>query len=268
MLAEIIDLTKSPPSPPRTSNTPRILNFDVVSGGKIQFEKSPISFGACENSNLRHTNQQQTNLWPTSAPTCEPTQIVNSFQPNMHAERVATVLEPLPEYRFPHGTGLKEPWTQREHELFLMGLIKYGKGRWGKISKHFLWNKTPEQIQGYATSFFGNLPYTYLHGFKRKKPTYSVANLMSKNKTLMDASTSNSIPMNVNQQPQQALKLFPEKAPFFPVSPYEEAKANNNNNNNAIMFGFQKQTNVASTSINTNSRANANGEVDLELRLG
>ncbi|RYR08513.1 hypothetical protein Ahy_B05g076249 [Arachis hypogaea] len=42
--------------------------------------------------------------------------------------------------------------------LFLMGLSKYGRGRWSKIARHYLHNKTPQQVQSYANRFFSHLP--------------------------------------------------------------------------------------------------------------
>ncbi|TKY73938.1 Transcription factor DIVARICATA [Spatholobus suberectus] len=262
MVTEIIDLSNSPPSSPRSSNNAaRILNFDSVSIGKNQFEQVPISLMACPNPNLYHTNQPQTTLWPVSGHINEPFQFA-TFQPSM--QRVVTVLEPIPEsnaYLFPNGARLKEPWTHREHELFLMGLIKYGKGRWSKIARHFVWNKTPQQVQSYAASFFRHLPSTYLHGFRRRKPTYPAANLMSRNNHFMvaSASASYSMPMIVNQ-PQQTHLFFPEKAPFLLAPSYGKASSNTT----TINYGFQMQTGGASTSVNDS----ANGEVDLELRMG
>ncbi|KAK7360364.1 hypothetical protein VNO77_02352 [Canavalia gladiata] len=208
------------------------------------------------NPNLHHTitSQLQTSLWPASVCTYESSQIATRFKPSIGP--VTTVLEPVPEsntHLFPHGARLKDSWTQKEHELFLMGLIKYGKGRWSKIAREFLWNKTPQQVQKYAASFFRHLPSTYLHGFRRRKGTYSAVN------NLMGASSSYSMPKMVNE-PQQTLMLFPEKAPSFPIPPYGEGSSSTNR----IMYQIQLQTGGASTSMT----ASANGEVDLELRLG
>ncbi|KAK7360341.1 hypothetical protein VNO77_02327 [Canavalia gladiata] len=202
MVVEIIDLTDSPPSPPRSSNTARILNFGAASVQENQSGKA--------------------------------SQIVTGFQPGMHGETVPQTNAHL----FPHGTRLKDPWTQAEHELFLLGLNKCGKGRWSRIAKDFLRNKTPQQVQRYAASYFRNLPSTCLQDLKTKKPTYSGVN------NLMGLSSSFSMSKMVNE-PQQTLMLFPEKAPSF--------------------HGYQpQQTGGASTSMT----ATVNGEVDLELRLG
>ncbi|KAG5035979.1 hypothetical protein JHK87_010889 [Glycine soja] len=212
MVAEIIDLSDSPPSSPSSSHNTaaRILNFDSVSNGKIQFEKViPISLMACTN-----TNQPQ-----------------NSRSPGL---------------------------TENMSLLFFVGLIKYGRGHWSKIARQFLLNKTPHQVQSYGASFFRHLPSTHLHGFRRRKPTYSTSSLMPKNNNLMAASVS--MPMIVNELQQQTHMLFPENAPFLLAPSHGEASSSNN----TTMYGFQVQTGGARTSMN----ASANGEVDLELRLG
>ncbi|KAJ1397128.1 hypothetical protein SESBI_32034 [Sesbania bispinosa] len=133
-----------------------------------------------------------------------------------------------------------------------MGLIKYGKGHWTKISRHLLWNKTPQ-------NFFKILQATYLYASKRRKPVnYSAGSLMDRNRNLMDASTSYSIQMVLNE-PQRTLTLIPKKTPFSQVPPFEEGSRSDNH-----IDGFQMLTNSATTSMT----ASANGEIDLELRLG
>ncbi|RDY05794.1 Transcription factor DIVARICATA, partial [Mucuna pruriens] len=252
MGVEIIDLDDTPPPPHWSSKAPRIVNFGAASK-ENQFEKAPMPLRACTNSNLHHTTQLQTTLWPASTHTYEPSQIGFSFQSNVHVNRVATVLEPVPElntHLFPHGARLKEPWNQREHELFLMGLIKYGRGPWSKIARDFVCNKTPQQVQRYAASFFRHLPSTHLHGFRRRRATYFDANSLPTNKKNL---------MGVNET-KQILALFPEKASYFPVPPYGEA---GNSFSATTKYQFQLQTGGASTS----KSASANGKVDLELHL-
>ncbi|XP_022868059.1 transcription factor SRM1-like [Olea europaea var. sylvestris] len=46
------------------------------------------------------------------------------------------------------------PWTEEEHQLFLMGLKKYGKGDWRSISRHYVLNKTPTQVASHAQKYF------------------------------------------------------------------------------------------------------------------
>ncbi|TKY58397.1 Transcription factor DIVARICATA [Spatholobus suberectus] len=263
MVPEIIDLTNSPPSPPRSSNVPIVLN----SLRQIQFEKAPLPLMACTNPNPSQTNQQQiTTLWPISGHTSESSQIVTRFQPDMQGG-VVRILEPILEsntYLDPHGAWFNEPWTQREHELFVMGLIKYGKGRWTKIARDFVCSKTPQEVQSYAANFSRHLPPpTYPHGFRRRNPTYTAPYLIFKNWNLMvGASTLYSMPIVVNQS-QQLLTPVLVNVPFLLAPPYGEASTN------TIMYGFQMHTS-ATTASNTsmNAIASANEEIDLELRLG
>ncbi|KAK6919252.1 SANT/Myb domain [Dillenia turbinata] len=44
-------------------------------------------------------------------------------------------------------------WTEKEHELFLDGLVKYGKS-WKKISDSCVKSRTPAQVSSHAQKFF------------------------------------------------------------------------------------------------------------------
>ncbi|XP_010550510.1 PREDICTED: transcription factor DIVARICATA-like [Tarenaya hassleriana] len=46
------------------------------------------------------------------------------------------------------------PWTKEEHEQFLIGLEKYGKGDWRSISRQCVMTKTPIQIASHAQKYF------------------------------------------------------------------------------------------------------------------
>ncbi|XP_042041406.1 transcription factor MYBS1-like [Salvia splendens] len=46
------------------------------------------------------------------------------------------------------------PWTEEEHQLFLMGLNKYGKGDWRSISRYYVVTKTPTQVASHAQKYF------------------------------------------------------------------------------------------------------------------
>ncbi|CAL5197380.1 unnamed protein product [Lathyrus oleraceus] len=121
------------------------------------------------------------------------------------------VLQPLPEpntSRFSNGSRFRVPWSQQEHDLFVMGLIEYGKGKWSKIAQHYVCNKTPQQVQCYAHSFFKYLPASYVHCFKRKKlPSNSnnfvsrrnknTLNLFSKKDYREETSTTMTLPRDV-----------------------------------------------------------------------
>jgi len=123
--------------------------------------------------------------------------------------------------------------------LFVMGLIKYGKGRWSEIAKNFVCNKTPDQVQSYATSFFRYLPDTYVHGLRKRK------------RTLIENPNQNMI---VNNDPaKETLTLFPD----VPTHYGGEASISNNTNNYE-----------ASTSMTLPVVFVGDGEVDVELCLG
>ncbi|KAK2666024.1 hypothetical protein Ddye_004598 [Dipteronia dyeriana] len=46
------------------------------------------------------------------------------------------------------------PWTAEEHELFLLGLQKLGKGDWRGISRNFVSSRTPTQVASHAQRYF------------------------------------------------------------------------------------------------------------------
>ncbi|KAL8532206.1 hypothetical protein ACS0TY_008706 [Phlomoides rotata] len=46
------------------------------------------------------------------------------------------------------------PWTEEEHQLFLMGLNKYGRGNWLNISRNYVISKTPTQVASHAQKYF------------------------------------------------------------------------------------------------------------------
>ncbi|KAJ1413357.1 SANT/Myb domain [Sesbania bispinosa] len=194
MAIEMINLIDSPPSPPKSPSEAQII----------------LNFG------LTHEPSQNITTW---------------IQSNMNGYQVATIPQPVPEsntFLLPHGVRPEEPWTEIEHQLFLAGLIKYGKGHWTKIARHFLGNKTPQQFQSYVAGFFRNLPATHFFNFRRRKPAnHFTGKLMARNGNLMNAPASRSSSSN-------------------------------------HINGFQMLTGGASTSMTTS----ANGEVDLELCLG
>ncbi|XP_055804888.1 transcription factor DIVARICATA-like [Solanum dulcamara] len=46
------------------------------------------------------------------------------------------------------------PWTEGEHQLFLMGLNKFGKGDWKSISRYYVVSKTATQVASHAQKYF------------------------------------------------------------------------------------------------------------------
>ncbi|KAL4590058.1 hypothetical protein LXL04_002977 [Taraxacum kok-saghyz] len=48
----------------------------------------------------------------------------------------------------------KNPWTEDEHKLFLLGLQIVGKGDWRGISRNFVKTRTPTQVASHAQKYF------------------------------------------------------------------------------------------------------------------
>ncbi|XP_038883508.1 transcription factor DIVARICATA-like [Benincasa hispida] len=47
-----------------------------------------------------------------------------------------------------------KPWTKTEHQLFLLGLKKFGKGDWRSISRNTVITRTPTQVASHAQKYF------------------------------------------------------------------------------------------------------------------
>jgi len=131
--------------------------------------------------------------------------------------------------------------------LFVMGLIRYGQGRWSKIVENYVCNKTPQQVQSYATSFFRQLPDEYVHGLKKGKYDSNGINSSSASYNSMHNMIA------INGPAKETLTLFP----IVPTYHGGEASSNNNTNNYE-----------ASNSMTLSSPSAGDGGVDLELHLG
>ncbi|KAE9607478.1 hypothetical protein Lal_00026969 [Lupinus albus] len=254
MVTEIIDLSGSPSFSSqsfRSSQAPKILDF--ASG-------SVMSICPNFNGNLYYTNPEQTIWFPTSGS-------YSTYQPYHVSSAIQTYMHGRPDSRaflFPNGTRHKEPLMQRENELFKMGLIKYGNnGHCCNVTKHFKWNKKPQQVQNYAARFSSHLPNKYLYNFKRRNNVtyHHGSNTMIRNNNPMGVSGSCSMPMIIANEPkeQKTLMLFPEKHALFP-----SGKANKGDTATTYGYGFKMLTNGRNTSMTSIG----NEEVDLELRLG
>ncbi|XP_054816941.1 transcription factor DIVARICATA-like [Prosopis cineraria] len=49
------------------------------------------------------------------------------------------------------------PWTKTEHEMFLQGLERFGRGDWKSISRFLVTSKTPTQVASHAQKYFKKL---------------------------------------------------------------------------------------------------------------
>ncbi|AET03563.1 putative transcription factor MYB/SANT family [Medicago truncatula] len=240
MPMETIDLTyflDSPPSIPISSSVaPMILNFDSTNPN-LHHQHNTTFLGPSAQEHTHQSHQMITTNCP---------------QTGTHGgSLIARVLRPLPGSNtmpFPSGSRQMVPWSQTEHDLFVMGLIKYGQGRWGKIAENFVCNKTPQQVQSYAASFFRHLPDEYVHGLKKRKYDFNGINSSS------SASYYSMHNMIANNDPAK------ETLALFPIVPtYHEGEASRRNNTNNY---------EASTSMTLPSPSAGDGGVDLELRLG
>ncbi|XP_020230834.1 uncharacterized protein LOC109811489 [Cajanus cajan] len=263
-MSDIIDMMNSSSSPPRSSNASIFLN----SIRQVQFENAPLPLISSINPNLSQANQQQiATPWPNFGHSDEPSQIVTRFQPDMQDE-IVRLHEPNM-YLAPDRAILNELWTQREHELFVMGLIRYGNRRWTRIANEFLPNKTPQQVQSYAANFLRDIPPpSSPHGFRGRISITSSPNPVSIDWNLVvDPFAPNSMPMLVNNQSQQLFSLVPMNA-FLMTPPNGEASTSNNINTNTNMYEFLTHTSDAIANTSIDVTPSANEEIDLELHLG
>jgi SHAQKYF class myb-like DNA-binding protein len=60
------------------------------------------------------------------------------------------------------------PWTVNEHDLFLQGIERYGRGRWAEISTNMLSHRTAAQIASHAQKYFGKGGWSDSGGGKTK----------------------------------------------------------------------------------------------------
>ena len=169
--------------------------------------------------------------------------------------------------------------------LFLMGLVRYGKGHWTKIARHFVGTKTPQQVSTYALAFFKRLPITYLYAFKRKRPSFDFTNpteLFPATTTAAADSDQTETPLaaaasiyghTMQQQDYETLILFPVEAPLFPIAK-PNAAATNNAGYSASSFGVVDDQSDPMGELTlglpafTTISMDTSDELDLELRLG
>ncbi|KAK7856107.1 transcription factor DIVARICATA-like [Quercus suber] len=69
------------------------------------------------------------------------------------------------------------PWTSEEHELFLRGLEKFGKGDWRSISRQCVVTKNPTQVASHAQKYFLRLQNS---GAQAQQSTLKPSNKTSK----------------------------------------------------------------------------------------
>ncbi|XP_050219511.1 transcription factor KUA1-like [Mercurialis annua] len=68
-------------------------------------------------------------------------------------------------------------WTAEEHQIFLVGLKKLGKGDWRGISRNFVTTRTPTQVASHAQKFF--LRLNSFHKTKRRHSLFDMGSFRS-----------------------------------------------------------------------------------------
>ncbi|KAH7852926.1 hypothetical protein Vadar_031074 [Vaccinium darrowii] len=110
------------------------------------------------------------------------------------------------------------PWTEEEHQLFLMGLNKYGKGDWRSISRHYVVTKTPTQVASHAQKFYRR--QTTTTPADRRRP--SIHDIQTVNSTFFP------YPPEMNIDPIINNEAIPPQVPIS--TPYGPTPMNNNFN--------------------------------------
>ncbi|KAL3636592.1 hypothetical protein CASFOL_018891 [Castilleja foliolosa] len=72
-------------------------------------------------------------------------------------EAIKAGLIELPKYGEPKPKKAGRPWTEDEHELFLKGLAKYGRGDWKSISRKMVITRSPSQVASHAQKYYQRL---------------------------------------------------------------------------------------------------------------
>lgn len=64
------------------------------------------------------------------------------------------------------------PWTEDEHRMFLLGLLKLGKGDWRGISRNFVVSRSPTQVASHAQKYF--IRQTNMSRRKRRSSLFDI----------------------------------------------------------------------------------------------
>ncbi|KAL6993337.1 hypothetical protein U1Q18_011453 [Sarracenia purpurea var. burkii] len=123
------------------------------------------------------------------------------------------------------------PWTEEEHQLFLMGLNKYGKGDWRSISRYYVVTKTPTQVASHAQKFFRR--QTSTTPSDRRRP--SIHDIQTVNSAFFSFPQKHKNSMAVGE-----LQVQPPSLPI-PPSPYSFVPMYNDHHFNDELAGFANQ---------------------------
>eukprot|EP00258_Populus_trichocarpa_P033960 XP_024449979.1 transcription factor MYB1R1 [Populus trichocarpa] len=163
-----------------------------------------------------------------------------------------------------------EAWTDQEHELFLMGLRKYGRANYGKISRKFVKTKNLQQVKNHA-----NLPILLA---PRNVVVPDVADAASGTNGVVEPETNaivvdqiigttnrtTTLDLFPTSEPKPTLIMFPVTAPTFPVRSETESSD--------VPPNYAHESNLQDTHTYGSTVGGdlfpSYGELDLDLHLG
>lgn len=83
----------------------------------------------------------------------------------------------------------RTPWTTDEHDLFLKGLERFGKGNWKQISRALVTTRSPQQVASHAQKFYKQLS-AHLPQSSKRPSTGSVTTPAKKRKPNIEDSAN------------------------------------------------------------------------------